>query len=388
MVINKRVLRKTESYEDRVIAEIDSVLMLHVKTHIGTMVRCSIILPAGNDPARLNAYLLYLSEANLPPDYEFVVVYDQGLEIGKGLLGLSLPAMKVLSVAGRLSQEQLFDRGAMAARGKFLLFIKSFINFDKLLLEEFIKGLETSGEKVSISADKNFVLAENPFYPPKTPFLAGNGERVELFYRKNIEFDELSVNQKAHYQRYDYAKSIISPGKIVGDFACGTAYGSVMLSEKSNHVIGADINEKVIEQVKIRYEKVQNIEFVHANLLDLKYECLFDYIVSFETVEHLKEDDVPKLFRVFSRALKPGGTLIFSTPYMQEMSLEAINVGFHLTFYIDEAKIKRWLSTNSLVCEFFKYQNLLTHKIEDHIDNKDFIICVARSCKTTNSSID
>ncbi len=269
-------------------------------------VRCSIILPAGNDLARLNAYLFYLSEASLPPDYEFIVVYDQGLEIGKGLLGLSLPALKVLSVAGRLSQEQLFDRGAMAARGKFLLFIKSFINFDKRLLEEFIKGLETSGEKVSISADKNFVLAENPFYPPKTPFLAGNGERLELIYKKNIEFDELSVNQKDHYRRYEYAKSIISPGKMVGDFACGTAYGSVMLSEKSNYVIGADINEKVIEQVKVRYEKVQNIEFVHANLLDLKYESLFDYIVSFETVEHLKEYDVPKLFRVFSRALKPG----------------------------------------------------------------------------------
>lgn len=196
-------------------------------------VRCSIILPAGNDLAKLNAYLFYLSEANLPPDYELVVVYDQGLEIGKGLLGLSLPAMKVLSVAGRLSQEQLFDRGAMAARGKFLLFIKSFINFDKLLLEESIKGLETSEEKVSISADKNFVLVENPFYPPETD-LAGNGERVDIFYEENIKFDELSVNQKNHYRRYEYAKSIISPGKMVGDFACGTAYDSVMLSEKSN----------------------------------------------------------------------------------------------------------------------------------------------------------
>ena len=164
MTINKRALRKTKSYEDRVIAEVNSVLMLDTKTRIGTAVRCSIILPAGNDPAKLNAYLLYLSEARLPSGYELVVINDRELEIDEGRLGVSLPAMKVLSVAGRLSQEQLFDRGAMAARGRFLLFIRSFVNFDKLVLEESIKELETSEEKVSISANKNFVLVERLHY--------------------------------------------------------------------------------------------------------------------------------------------------------------------------------------------------------------------------------
>jgi cyclopropane fatty-acyl-phospholipid synthase-like methyltransferase len=129
----------------------------------------------------------------------------------------------------------------------------------------------------------------------------------------------------------------------------------------------------------MRYKDVQNIEFVQANLLGLNYESLFDYIVSFETVEHLQEEDIPELFRVFSRALKSGGTLIFSTPYMQEMTVEAINMGFHLSFYIDEVKIKRWLSAGNFVCEYFKYQNHQTHNIEDHLDKKDFIICVARS---------
>ena len=352
--------------------------MLRIKTHIGKTARCSIILSAGNNSARFNEYLFYLSEAKLPESYELLVVNDQAFEINRGQLGQSLTAMKVLRFAERLSREEFFDRGAMHAKGEYLVFIRSFINFDKRLLEETIKGFETSGENMSVSADGNFMLAKNPFYPSKND-LAGNGERVDIFYRENIKFDDLGVNQKSHYKRYEYAKSIILPGRIVGDFACGSAYGSVMLSEKSNYVIGADINEKVIEQVKIRYKNKQNIEFVHANLLDLKYESLFDYIVSFETVEHFKEDAIPELFRVFRRALKSGGTLIFSTPYMQEMTLEAINMGFHLSFYIDEVKIKRWLSTGSFVCEFFKYQNHQTHKIEDHLDNKDFIICAARS---------
>ena len=164
MTINKRALRKTKSYEDRVIAEVNSVLMLDTKSRIGTAVRCSIILPAGNDPAKLNAYLLYLSEARLPSGYELVVINDRELEIDERQLKASLPTLKVLNVGGGLSQEQLFDRGAMAARGRFLLFVRSLVNFDKLVLEESIKELETSEEKVSISANKNFVLVERLHY--------------------------------------------------------------------------------------------------------------------------------------------------------------------------------------------------------------------------------
>ena len=52
----------------------------------------------------------------------------------------------------------------MATRGKYLLFVRKLINFDKLLLEESIKDLETYRGKVSVSANKNFVLAERSHY--------------------------------------------------------------------------------------------------------------------------------------------------------------------------------------------------------------------------------
>jgi 2-polyprenyl-3-methyl-5-hydroxy-6-metoxy-1,4-benzoquinol methylase len=151
-----------------------------------------------------------------------------------------------------------------------------------------------------------------------------------------------------------------------------------MLAEKSKKVIGVDLNEKVIKQIRIRYKNIKNVEFVNANLLELKYESCFDTIVSFETIEHLEESNIRQLFHVFSRALKPGGKFIFSTPYLQEKSPEAIAMGFHLTFYIDETKINKWLSDNGLVPDLFKYQNYQTHDIVDELNEKDFIICVAR----------
>jgi len=352
--------------------------MADAETQLKAKPPCSIIFSAGNDSSTLKTYLVFLREAKLPENYELIVINDQDVQTDEIQLGEFQPSLKVLNADRLLQQQQLFDIGATAASGKYLLLVRNFIKFDKSVLEESINELDSSGENLSISANKNFVLTENPFYLAKNN-LGNDGERVDIFYKEGIRFDELDINQKNHYRRYEHAKSIIPTGKIVGDFSCGAGYGSVMLSEKSARVIGVDINEEVIKQIKVRYKSIRNIEFVHANLLDLEYESLFDYIVSFETIEHLKEDDVYRLFGVFRQALKPGGTLILSTPYMEQKTLEAINKGFHLTFQINEAKIQQWLSANSLVCEFFKYQNYHEHNVEDHLEKKDFIICVARS---------
>jgi GT2 family glycosyltransferase/ubiquinone/menaquinone biosynthesis C-methylase UbiE len=354
--------------------------MVDAQTQLEANVRCSIVFSAGNDSSTLKTYLVFLREAKLPENYELIVINDQDVQIDQNQLGEFQLPLKILDADGLLQQQQFFDIAAAAASGKYLLLVRNFVQFDKSLLEESFDELAGSDEKLSISANENFVLMENPFYLAKNN-LGNDGERVDIFYKEGIRFDELDINQKNHYRRYEYAKSIVPDGKIVGDFSCGTGYGSVMLSEKSSRVIGVDINEEVIKHINLRYKNIQNIEFVRANLLDLEYQSLFDYIICFETIEHLKEDDISKLFGVFRRALKPGGTLILSTPYMEQKTPEAISKGFHLTFQINETKIQQWLSANGLLCELFKYQNYQEHNLEDRPQKKDFIICVARSYK-------
>jgi hypothetical protein len=53
-------------------------------------------------------------------------------------------------------------------------------------------------------------------------------------------------------------------------------------------------------------------------------------------------------------------------------------MGFHKTFYIDEKKIKNWLSQASFKLEYYKYQNYKTHIIKNNLKEKDFIICIAK----------
>jgi 2-polyprenyl-3-methyl-5-hydroxy-6-metoxy-1,4-benzoquinol methylase len=207
------------------------------------------------------------------------------------------------------------------------------------------------------------------------PNLESKGERIDIKYlEKNIL---LNQNEKCHLARYEFSLFEISPLDNVGDFACGTGYGSVMLSKKAKHVTGIDIDAKVVEEIKKRYENIKNIEFLNLNLLDINYENNFDKIISFETIEHIEEKQILELLEKFHRALKKDGKLIFSTPYMQEKSEKALKMGFHLTFEINEEKIKSWLKETGFVVEYFRYQNYDSCKITKELENKDFIICIA-----------
>lgn len=125
---------------------------------------CSIILPAGTDVTKLNSYLFSLSKAGVNEDYELVIINDRGLEIDKRQLRTYSQRLNVLNSPGSLTQKQLFDVGARAANGEYLLFVREFVNFDKLALEESIKDLKTTRDKMSISAGKNFMLVERSYY--------------------------------------------------------------------------------------------------------------------------------------------------------------------------------------------------------------------------------
>ena len=215
--------------------------------------------------------------------------------------------------------------------------------------------------------------------PAKQQNLENAGERVEIDYHDGqVNYQLLDMYQKSHYRRYEYAASIIDQHSITGDFACGTGYGSAILSEVSTKVIGIDIDQKVVTVIRERYQHIPKIEFYPGNLLRLSYEEVFDTIVSFETIEHISKDKIGELFAVFYKALKPEGRLIFSTPYLQERSEQAIKMGFHQTFMIDENTVKQWLDEAGFMIESIKYQNYQTHLIENDLAHKDFIICTAR----------
>ncbi len=115
-----------------------------------------------------------------------------------------------------------------------------------------------------------------------------------------------------HWHRYAFA-SFLSQGKRVLDAACGEGYGSAVLARNAASVIGIDIDQVTIDHANSRYQ-ASNLHFECRDVivLDDFSDASFDLIVSFETLEHLREQE--KLLAGFHRLLNDNGLLLISTP--------------------------------------------------------------------------
>ena len=114
-----------------------------------------------------------------------------------------------------------------------------------------------------------------------------------------------------HYHRYAFACHLVK-NKTVLDAACGEGYGSNILATEAKNVTGLDIDFESINHATSRYNK-ENLSFVQGSCTELPFEAQsFDVIVSFETLEHLKEQS--QMLSEFKRVLKSDGLLIISTP--------------------------------------------------------------------------
>jgi SAM-dependent methyltransferase len=77
-------------------------------------------------------------------------------------------------------------------------------------------------------------------------------------------------------------------------------------------VAGVDLSAEAIRHAQERY-RGEGLEFHAADCLDLPFgDAEFDCVVSFETLEHLADQE--RLLSEFSRVLKPDGFLVLSSP--------------------------------------------------------------------------
>ncbi|MFM0029584.1 glycosyltransferase [Paraburkholderia madseniana] len=115
-----------------------------------------------------------------------------------------------------------------------------------------------------------------------------------------------------HWHRYAWAAQSIA-GLEVLDVACGEGYGSAILARMGKSVTGVDISSDAVAHASGQYAHVQNLSFLHGSASELPLpDASFDAVVSFETIEHLFEQE--EMLSEIHRVLKPGGFLILSSP--------------------------------------------------------------------------
>ncbi|GAB2490065.1 class I SAM-dependent methyltransferase [Arenimonas alkanexedens] len=116
-----------------------------------------------------------------------------------------------------------------------------------------------------------------------------------------------------HWHRYAFARRL-APGRRVLDAACGEGYGSAMMADAGARVLGLDIGADVIEHARLRYGAMPDLAFgvADATALDDLPSASFDLVLSFETLEHVQDQE--RMLDGFARLLAPGGLLLVSTP--------------------------------------------------------------------------
>jgi GT2 family glycosyltransferase/SAM-dependent methyltransferase len=114
-----------------------------------------------------------------------------------------------------------------------------------------------------------------------------------------------------HLHRYLVARDL-ARGLRVLDFACGEGYGTDLLAQTAREVVGIDPDEVSIAQARNAYPAA-NLRFEAGSDGELPLpDGSIDLVVSFETLEHLPDQD--RFLAEIRRVLAPGGRLLVSTP--------------------------------------------------------------------------
>lgn len=138
-----------------------------------------------------------------------------------------------------------------------------------------------------------------------TPALPFTGERFTPEREREIAYE--------HWHRYAWARPLAA-GRRVLDAACGEGYGSALMARSGGRVLGLDLDVGTVEHARRRYGDVPGLVFEQADATALDHlpDASFDLVLSFETLEHVQEQE--RLLDGFARLLAPGGLLLVSTP--------------------------------------------------------------------------
>jgi len=171
--------------------------------------------------------------------------------------------------------------------------------------------------------------------------------------------------QLEHIHRYQLAFEYCRNKKVL-DIACGEGYGSAMLANIAENVIGIDIDETTIEHAANKYRS-RNISFRSGTVDSIPVaDDSMDVVVSFETLEHHDKHD--EMIREIKRVLKKDGLLIMSTPDKKNYSDKT---GYKNPFHIKELYEHQF---RELIQKFFRFakfagQQTGLHSIIISLDN-------------------
>jgi len=115
-----------------------------------------------------------------------------------------------------------------------------------------------------------------------------------------------------HRAAYDFALER-AVGLQLLDFGCGSGYGASLLAGAAATVDAVDASAPAIAHCQSHYQ-IPNLTFhkIEPDTTLAFDDNSFDLIISFQVIEHMP--DVQAYLKLLNRVLRPGGTLLITTP--------------------------------------------------------------------------
>jgi len=136
--------------------------------------------------------------------------------------------------------------------------------------------------------------------------LAWTGERLVTYVEGDLILE--------HLHRYAAAMELVD-GKRVLDIACGEGYGTNLLAQRARLAVGVDISSEAADHAHRKYGH----GYLAGSCAAIPFrDASFDVVVSFETLEHIHEQE--EFLGEVRRVLAPDGLLVVCTPDKQVYS--------------------------------------------------------------------
>lgn len=141
-------------------------------------------------------------------------------------------------------------------------------------------------------------------------------------------FDDMSIGRNETirknpiicYEQETRAQTVldllaVKPGERILDVGCGNARDMSRILESGGQVVGVDISEGMVEAARQELECVgksgMTLQVGDVTCLDFP-DAYFDKVLCSEVIEHIP--DASQALREIYRVLRPGGSLVLSTP--------------------------------------------------------------------------
>ncbi len=160
----------------------------------------------------------------------------------------------------------------------------------------------------------------------------GNNQQLTIRADENFFPKRFIYNVDTHHRHfYRYLHALELLGRLGLeeywlDCACGSGYGTRLLSDFCTSIKGYDINREVVEYANKNYGG-ENCTFTHQMPTESA-----DVIFCIETIEHMKREEAPLFLNNLGNLLGTGAELVVSTPLVLKSTSETTN-RFHLYEY-------------------------------------------------------